>query len=97
VFASPAAVVAASRIVLLPAFSCTVTDLVAQAFHAPVLSNGTPACATVPFTLTSAGRPIALPLAYRMSTVALPALGALTVNCAAAPTALLVSQNPPPE
>jgi hypothetical protein len=83
--------------VLAPALTGTVTVRVTQAFHAPVGSNGTPACATTPFTFTSAGRPAAAPLAYRMSTVADPAAGASTVNWAAAPTPLLVSQKPVPE
>jgi hypothetical protein len=37
------------------------------------------------------------PWAYRIATVAVPALAALTVNWAAAPTALLELQNPEPE
>ena len=55
--------VAASRTVLFPAASRTVTVLVAQLVHAPVDSNGNPLCTTVPATLTSAGRPVVPPLA----------------------------------
>ncbi|WP_233512349.1 hypothetical protein [Micromonospora deserti] len=59
-----------NRIVLLPAFTDTVTVFVAQVAHAPVLSNGTD-CTIVPLTTTSAGRAVVVPLA-KEPTAALP-------------------------
>src|SRR5687767_13939462 len=95
--ARPWAVVAFSWIVLLPAFTDTVRVLVAHVVQAPVAPNGLAACATEPLTSTSAGRPVVVPLAYRMPMLAVPAAEALTVNCTPAPTALVALQNPLPE
>ena len=92
----PAAVVGLSAIVLLPALTCTATVFVAHVDQAPVPSNVVPA-AREPLTTTSAGRAVVVPLAKRMPTVAVPAAVALTVNCAAAPTAFEPLQKPVPE
>src|SRR5688572_17593326 len=95
-FGRPAAVVGLSRMVLLPAFSDTVNVLVDQVVQAPVPPNA--AVETrVPLTRTSAGRPVAVPLAKRTPSVAAPAADAVTENWTAAPTALSPLQNPAPE
>ncbi|GAB3999231.1 hypothetical protein GCM10029992_27420 [Glycomyces albus] len=82
---------------LSPSFSGTVTALVLQVDHEPVFSNETEPTVE-PFTATSAPRaPPEEPFAKRISTVASPALAALTVNCATVPAVFGVSQNPVPE
>src|SRR5687767_12058739 len=94
---SPPAVVAASRTVLTPALSCTVTVRVAHVVHPLVAANAIPAWATDPLTLTSPGRFVPLPLAYRNARVAVPAAVAFTVKAAALPMAFDESQKPLPE
>jgi hypothetical protein len=90
------AVVGLNRIVLLPAFTGTVNVFVTQVDQAPVPSKDA-VTALEPFTTTSAGRMVVVPLANRTPTVAVPDVEALTVSCAAAPTALVPLQNPVPE
>jgi hypothetical protein len=85
------------RIVLLPAFTAAVSVLVTQVSQVPVPSNAPAALTTAPLTMMSAGRPVVVPLEYRIPSVAVPAAAAFTVNCAAAPTALSALQNPVPE
>src|SRR5262245_56168706 len=96
-FARPLAVVGLIRIVLLPAFSDALSVLVAQTSHDAVGSNAPPAWTVEPLTMMSAGRPAVVPLEYRIAIDAVPAAPALTVNCEAAPTALLALQKPVPE
>jgi hypothetical protein len=96
-FASPLAVVPASRIVLLPAVTLTVTVLVTHVVHAPVPGKDTADAAVAPLTRTLAGRSVVVPLAKRMPRVAEPAFAAFTVHCTNPPTALVVLQNPVPE
>src|SRR5262245_11704861 len=95
-FGRPLDVVGLNRIVLLPAFTETVRVLVTQVVHNPVPSNDA-VCTVAPLTMTSAGRLVVVPLAKRTPSVAVPANEEFTVNCAAAPTALLPLQNPLPE
>lgn len=85
-----------NRTVLPPAFSETVSVLVAHVDQAPVASNDG-VCTVDPLTIRLAGRAVAVPLAKRTLSVAVPAAGAFTVNCAWAPTALVPLQNPLPE
>ncbi|TDB72565.1 hypothetical protein E1182_22850 [Micromonospora sp. KC721] len=63
--------------------------------HAPVPSNDG-VCTVVPLTARLAGR-VVVPLANRIPSVTLPAVATFTVNCTAAPVALVVLQNPLPE
>ncbi len=86
-----------NRMVLLPTFSVAVSVFVVQVVQAPVPAKALAACTTAPLTSTSAGRLSAVPFAYLIPMVAVPAADAVTVNCAAAPTALLALQNPVPE
>jgi hypothetical protein len=92
----PLAVVGFSRMVLLPAFTDTLNVLVTQLDQAPVPSNDG-VCTADPLTIKLAGRAVVVPLANRTPNVAVPAVDAFTVNCAAAPTALVPLQNPDPE
>lgn len=85
-----------NAIVELPAFTATVNVFVTHVVHAPVPSNVVPAT-RVPLTRMSGGRAVVVPLANRTPSVAVPAVGALTVNWAFAPTALDALQNPVPE
>ena len=59
----PPAVVAVSLILFVPAARFTVNVWLAQVSHVPVPPNERPAETTVPFTLTSAGRLVVVPLA----------------------------------
>src|SRR5690606_41639259 len=52
---------------------------------------------TTPLTTMLAGRLLEVPLAYPMSSLAVPAALLLIVNWAATPLALLVLQNPVPD
>src|SRR5438874_1396136 len=94
--ALPALVVAEIRIVFEPAFTVAVTDFVVQVSQLAVGSNGAAAAITVPSTLMSAGRLAVVPLAYRIPTVAVPALAALTAHCRQLPTALSLLTQPAP-
>ncbi|GAB2870321.1 hypothetical protein GCM10027074_42400 [Streptomyces deserti] len=92
----PAAVVGFRRMVLPPAFSGTVSVLVAHADQAPVPSyDGV--WTVAPLTIRAAVRAVVVPLANRTRSVAVPAVGTCTVNCAYAPTAWSPLQKPPPE
>src|SRR2546423_12144951 len=82
--------------VLLPAGPVNATVLDAQVEQAPVPSNVTD-CTVVPFTITSVGRVVVVPLAKWTTAVAAPEVDAATVNCAKAPAALVPLQNPVPE
>lgn len=95
---SPAAAVGYSRMVSLPALSGTVSVLVVHAVHVPVDSNETVA-AVEPLRIRSAGRavPLVWPLANRIPSLAVPGVGAFTVNWAYAPAAALPLHNPLPE
>ena len=91
----PAAVVGLNRIVLLPAFTDTVKVVVAHVDQAAVPSNDA-VRTRPPLTMTSAGRAAVVPLANRTPRFTVPAAGAFTVNCVAAPTALPPLQKPVP-
>src|SRR5262245_28047189 len=95
-FALPFAVVGLNRMVLVPAFTVTVSVLVTQVFHAPVPSNDG-VCTVDPLTIRLAGRTVVVPLANWTSSVALPAADAFTANCTYAPVAFVPLQNPLPE
>lgn len=95
-FGRPAAVVGASRMVLLPAFTGTVSVLVTQVDQAPVPSNDG-VCTVDPLTTSPAGRAAVVPLAKRMCRVAVPDAGAVTVNWAEPLVELVPLQNPLPE
>src|SRR5688500_7773460 len=95
--ARPLVAVGLSRIVLLPALTGTLNVRVDQVLHAPVGSNAAACCTVVPLTITSAGRETVPPFAKRTPSVAVPPVGAVTVNCTWAPVALLPLQNPLPE
>src|SRR5581483_3544185 len=73
------------------------TVALAQVSQFAVAGNECPAATTVPLTATSAGRSALVPLAYLMVSWYVPAWSALTVTWDAAPTALVVLQNPVPE
>lgn len=70
-----------SLTVLFPARTGTVTVFVAQVSQAPVVSNEAEATLE-PFTMMFAARAPSVPFAKRTFSVAVPAAGALTVNCA---------------
>ena len=82
---------------LFPAFTGTATVIVDQVVHAPVAANAPAVCTVAPFTTMFAERVSVPPWAYRIANVAVPALVAFTVNCAAAPVALSTLQKPLPE
>src|SRR5438034_331199 len=79
-FGPPLAVVAVTRIVLVPAVTGVVSVLLAQVSQLAVGLKARLAETTVPFTATSAGRLVVVPLAYRITIVPVPAIGALTVH-----------------
>src|SRR5690606_225697 len=68
-----------------------------QLVHAPVGPNPTFDWTTAPLTTRLAARLLDVPLAYPISRVAVPPEPAVIVNCAAAPEAFSVLQNPVPE
>lgn len=84
------------RMTLLPEVTGTVSVLVVHPAQVPVLSKDVVA-AVVPFTRTLAVRAPVVPLANRTDSVAVPDAGAVTVNWAYAPVALVPLQNPLPE
>src|SRR4051794_22563904 len=92
----PAGAGGLNRTVLSPAGTDNVRVLDVHAVQVPVLSNDTD-CTVEPLTITSVGRTVVVPLANRTTTVAVPDADAATVNCAAAPAALVPLQNPLPE
>ena len=61
-----------------------------------MLGNGR-VCAAPPLTVMVVGRLAGVPLAQPKVSVALPAVGALTVHVMVEPTALVTLQNPVPE
>jgi hypothetical protein len=93
----PVAVVAAARMVLVPALTGTVKFLDTQVSQVPVPGKDAPVATVVPFAEMVIGRSTVVPLANRSATVALPALAAVTVNSTKAPTALVPLQKPVPE
>src|SRR3712207_5153801 len=95
-FGPPFAVVAAIRTVLAPAASGTRTAAVCQVVHAPVGPKVTVPAGVAP-TTRSIGRAVVVPLAYRKTSVAVPAWVAVTVHSCALPTAFVVLQKPVPE
>src|SRR5690606_23967823 len=95
--ARPSPVVATNRTVLLPLLTGAVTVTVDQLVHAPVGPNPTFDWTTAPLTTRLAARLLDVPLAYPISRVAVPPEPAVIVNCAAAPEAFSVLQNPVPE
>src|SRR5687767_8934108 len=94
-FGRPLAVVGLNRTVLLPAGAENVKPAVVQVLHAPVPAKGVD-WSVEPLTITLAVRLVVVPLAKRTTRVTVPAAGALTVNCAAAPIALRALQKPVP-
>src|SRR5438067_1330602 len=85
-----------ARIVLLPAASCAVAVAACQVSQEPVPGRSS-VPAVVPLTVRVIGRLVVVPLAYRNTSVAVPADAGLTVHSTDAPTALVVLQNPVPE
>src|SRR5690349_18737968 len=72
----PSAVVAVARILLVPAGSPTVKVTVCHVSHPPVPGNASAPRTRVPFTEMSIARFTAVPLAYRIATLTLPAVAA---------------------
>src|SRR5947209_20188995 len=93
----PSAVMAVALILLLPALTGTVKVLLCQVSQVPVLMKEAPGDTVVPLTEMSIGRSVVVPLANRRTTVASPAVGALTVNSTKLPAALVGLQKPVPE
>src|SRR5258706_10325720 len=93
----PSADVLTSRTVLDPLLSRVVTVALAQVSQLPVLAKERAGCTTLPLTMMSIGRAVAVPLAYRMVRLASLVDGAFTVICAAEPAALVRLQKPAPE
>src|SRR4051812_5186503 len=81
---------------LLPAARVAVTAVRVQFVQAPVGAKAGVAT-TLPLTVTVDGRFAVPPLAQPKVSVAGPAVAVVTVQVAAAPTALVVLQNPAPE
>ena len=77
--------------------SAAVTVTVCHVFQLPVPGKARLAATTLPLTLTSIGRLVVVPLAYRMTSDPVPAAGAVTVHWMNPPVALVKSTNPVPE
>src|SRR5262245_17124463 len=94
-FASPPAVVAEMRTVLVPAVSMADTVCACQMSQLPVGPNDGVEWAT-PLMVSAAGRVDVAPLAYRKASVWGPPVVALTLNSTAASTALALLTKPLP-
>src|SRR5436305_15210872 len=93
--APPAAVVAATRIVFVPAFRGAAMDAVAQVFQSAVVGKFSVPC-EVPLTEMVAGRAAVVPSEYRKVRVLVPAADAVTGMSTYAPTALAGLAKPVP-
>src|SRR5436305_14779611 len=93
--APPAAVVAATRIVFVPAFRGAAMDAVAQVFQSAVVGKFSVPC-EVPLTEMVAGRAAVVPSEYRKLRVLVPAVAAVTGMSTYAPTALAGLAKPVP-
>src|SRR5260370_361125 len=76
----PLAVVEVAGSVALPAGTAAVSVLLAQVSQLAVAGTETALATTVPLTVMFIGRSPVVPLAYRRTMVAVPALAALTVH-----------------
>src|SRR5262245_6956917 len=92
----PFAVVAVTRMVLLPAFSDAVIVRAAQVSQSAVGPNDTPLATVLPLIEMSAGRSTVVPLEYRKVNDDDPAVSAGTGQVWDGPTAFSVLQNPVP-